>query len=102
MSNAVEIYSALLLHKAGKDINEANLKKVAEAAGVQIDDAKVKALVANLEGVNIEEAIKQAAVAPVAVASAPAEGGEKKAAEKPKEEKKAVDDAAVGLGSLFG
>ena len=95
-----EIYVALLLFKAGKDINENNVKKVLEAAGVKVDDAKIKALVANLEGVNIEEAIKQAAVAPVA---AVASGGvEKKAAEKPKEEKKAIDEAAVGLSSLFG
>ena len=100
MGNAVEIYSALLLHKAGKEINEANLKRVVEAAGVRIEDAKIKALVANLEGVNIEEAIKQAAVAPV-VASAPV-GSEKKVAEKPKEEKKDAEEAAAGLGALFG
>lgn len=97
---SLEVYGALLLHKAGKDINEANLKKVVESTGVSIDSVKIKALVANLEGVNIEDAIKQAVVAPVA-AVAPA-GSEKKAAEKPKEEKKDTDDAAQGLSSLFG
>ena len=93
---SLEVYGALLLHKAGKDINESNLKKVVESAGVHIEDAKIKALVANLEGVNIEDAIKQAVVAPVAAAS------EKKAAEKPKEEKKETEEAAAGLGALFG
>ncbi len=97
---SLEIYASLLLFKAGKDINEGNVKKVLEAAGVKVEDAKIKSLVASLEGVNIDDAIKQAAVAPV-VAVAPA-GSEKKAAEKPKEEKKAADEAAAGLSSLFG
>ena len=96
---SLEVYGALLLHKAGKDINESNLKKVVESAGVHIEDAKIKALVANLEGVNIEDAIKQAAVAPIVASAA---GSEKKAAEKPKEEKKETEQAAEGLASLFG
>ena len=97
---SLEVYGALLLHKAGKTINETNLKKIVEAAGVHIEDAKIKSLVANLEGVNIEDAIKQAAVAPDAAASSA--GSEKKAAEKPKEEKKDTEEAAAGLGALFG
>ena len=100
-----EVYGALLLHKAGKEINEANLKKVLEATGVQVEDAKIKALIASLEGVNIDEAIKEAAVAPVAASSgeaAPSEGGEKKEEKKPEEEKKSTEEAAAGLGALFG
>ncbi len=97
------IYAAMLLHKAGKDVNEANVKAVLEAAQVQVDDARVKALVASLEGVNIDEAIEKAAVV---TAAAPAAAGEAKAEEK-KEEKKADDgksqeQAAAGLGALFG
>ena len=98
MSN--EVYAALLLHKCGKEINESNVKKILEAAGAKADDAKIKALVASLDGVNIDDAIKQAAVAPVAV-SVPV-ASEKKAAEKPKEEKKDTEEAAAGLGALFG
>ena len=64
------IYAALLLHKAGKQIDEAHVKKVLEAVGVHADEGRVKALLAALEGVNIDEAIKSAA--PVAVAAAPA------------------------------
>ena len=99
------IYSALLLFRAGKDVNEANVKKVLEAAGVTADDSRVKALVAALEGVNIEEAIKEAATAPVAVAAAPAEAAAEKKEEKKeekKDEKKSAEEAAAGLGALFG
>lgn len=98
---SLEVYGALLLHKAGKEINEGNLKRILEAAGAKVDDTKLKALIASLDGVNIEDAIKQAAVAPVA-ASAPAGSGEKKSAEKPREEKKDAEEAAAGLSSLFG
>jgi large subunit ribosomal protein L12 len=73
------------------------------ASGAKVDEAKIKALVASLEGVNIEEAIKTAA--PVAVgAAAPAAGAGKKE-EKKKEEKKeekTEEEAASGLASLFG
>ena len=101
------IYAAMLLHRAGQKVDEANVKKVLEAAHVKVDDARTKALVAALEGVNIEEAIEKAAVAQVAVA-APAAGGEHKAeakadhAKKAAEEKKSEEQAAMGLGALFG
>ena len=62
------IYAALLLHKAGKEVNEGSVKKVLEAAGATVDETKVKALVAALDGVDIEQAIKEAAVTPVSAA----------------------------------
>ena len=99
-----EVYAALLLHKAGKDVNEANLKKVLEATGAKVEEAKLKALVASLEGVNIDEAIKEAAIVPVA-SSAQSSGGaiEHKKEIKPQEdEKKSTEEAAAGLGALFG
>ena len=52
------VYGALLLHSAGKEITEENLKKVIEATGEQPDEAKIKALIASLEGVDIDEVIK--------------------------------------------
>ena len=64
------IYAAMLIHKAGGKVEEATVKKVLEAAGVKVDDSRVKALIASLEGVNIDEAIEKAAVAPVAAAPA--------------------------------
>ncbi|MFH2020317.1 MAG: 50S ribosomal protein P1 [archaeon] len=95
------VYAAMLLHKAGQKVDEAGVKKVLEAAGVKVDDSRVKALVASLESVNIEDAIKQAAM-PVAVAAPAAAHAEKKHEEKPKEEKKNDAEAAAGLGALFG
>ncbi|MBN1861115.1 MAG: 50S ribosomal protein P1, partial [Candidatus Thermoplasmatota archaeon] len=92
------VYSAMLLHSAGQPINEENVKKVLTAAGVKTDAARVKALVASLEGVNIDEAIKSAAVPVAAAPAAAAAPAEKK--EKKKEEKKeevSQDEAAAGL-----
>ncbi len=102
------VYAAMLLHKAGKEINEEAVTSVLKAAGLTVDAVQVKALVASLSEVDIEEAIKAAptmmAAAPAAPAAAPA------AEEKPKEDKKkkaeedkAKEDAALeGLGALFG
>jgi len=101
------IYSAMLLHSAGKDITEEGIKKILTAAGVKADDARIKALTASLEGVNIEDAIKSAAI-PVAAAPA-ASGKDTSKDEKKKEEKKeekeeevSEEEAAAGLGALFG
>jgi large subunit ribosomal protein L12 len=109
------IYSALLLHSAGKEITEDNIKKVLTAAGVKSDEARIKALTASLEGVDINEAISTAAVMPAAAPSAPAggaapagepdkkEGKKEEKKEKKKEEKKvSEEEAAAGLGALFG
>jgi large subunit ribosomal protein L12 len=107
------IYSAMLLHSAGKKITEENVKKVLTAAGIKADDTRIKALTASLDGVNIDEAIKSAAV-PVATAPAAVPSGEapapteEKSEEKKKEKKKkeeeevSEEEAAAGLGALFG
>jgi len=96
------VYSAMLLHAAKKPVSEENLKKVLTAAGVKADDARVKALTAALEGVNIDEAIKTAVAMPAAAApAAPAAAPEKKKEEK-KEEEVSEEEAAAGLGALFG
>ena len=99
------VYSAMLLHAAGKPVSEENLKKVLTAAGVKADDARLKALTAALEGVNIDEAMKTAvampaAAAPAAPAAAPTEKKDDK--KKDEEEKVSEEEAAAGLGALFG
>lgn len=98
------VYSALLLHSAGKEITEENIKKVVSAVE-EPDDAKVKALVTALEGVNIEDIISKAAM-PVAapVAAEQKEAKEDKKEEGPSEEEleKKAEEAASGLASLFG
>lgn len=99
------VYASLLLHSAGKPINEDNVKKVVSATGEHPDDAKIKALVSALDGVNIEEVISKAAM-PVAVASAPVASAatETKKEEGPSEEEveKKAEEAAGGLAALFG
>jgi len=101
------IYGAMLLHSAGKKITEENIKKILTAAGVKADDARIKALTASLEGVDIEEAIKTAAVPVAAAPAQPAASGDeekKKEKKEKKEEKEEVseEEAAAGLGALFG
>ena len=101
------IYGALLLHSAGKKINEAGLKKVLEAAGVSVETARVKAVVTSLDGVNIEEAMKTAVAAPAAAAPAAPAGGDAPAKEEKKEEPEeeegpSEEEAMAGLGALFG
>jgi large subunit ribosomal protein L12 len=89
------IYAALLLHKAGKAIDEAGIKKIVEASGLQVDETKVKTLIASLQGVDIEKAISEAAIATTAPAATESKKEEKK------EEVKA-EAAAEGLSALFG
>ena len=94
------VYGALLLHKVGQEVSEENLKKVIAATGKDVDEAKVKVLVASLKGVDIDEKLANASIA-----AAPAAGGDAGAAEEPKEEKKKEEpkaEAAEGLASLFG
>src|SRR6056297_1887302 len=109
------VYAALILNETGEEINEDNLTGVLEAAGVDVEESRVKALVAALEDVDIDEAVDEAAAAPVAAggAAAPAaEGGaEEEAAEEEAAEEEAAeeeeededeDDGGEGLGELFG
>ena len=101
------IYAAMLLHKAGKEINEANLTQVLTAAGINADAVRVKALVASLAEVKIDEAIKSAPTmmaAPAAPAAAPAaEAKPKEEKKEKKEDEKQKEEAALeGLGALFG
>lgn len=101
------VYAALLLHKAGKEIDESSVQAVLSAAGIAVNESRVKALVASLDGVDIEDAISKAAAAPVAVAAAPVAGGSAPAAaaeeEAPAEDKKAEEESGMaGLGALFG
>jgi large subunit ribosomal protein L12 len=98
------VYAALLLHSSAQPITEENVKKVVSAAGSQVEEVQVKALVAALSEVNIDEALKSATMMPMAAAApaaAPAEAKkeEKKAAE---DDKKKEEEALAGLGALFG
>jgi large subunit ribosomal protein L12 len=99
------VYAAMLLHKAGKSVDEKGLEAIITAAGLTADKAKIKSLIEALKDVNIEEVIKEAATAQVAVAPAAAPAGEAA----PEEKKESAEDAgkkaaaaSEGLGALFG
>ncbi len=98
------IYAAMLLHNAGKEITESAVENVLNAAGINPDSVRVKALVAALSEVDIDEALKApvfatAAAAPAAAPAAAEEQEEEE--EKPKEEEKKEEDLQ-GLSALFG
>jgi len=106
------VYSALLLHKAGKKMTAKAMDGILTAAGVDPDKNRIKALLAALKDVDIDEALKGAAMpmavaAPAGVAAAaaePAAKGKKKKGKKEgkKEEEEKEEEFTAGLGSLFG
>jgi large subunit ribosomal protein L12 len=100
------VYAAMLLHKAGKEIDEKNLTEVLTAAGINADPIRVKALVASIAEVDIDEAIKSPpafmAAAPTVAAAPAAEVKPAEKKEKKEEEKEKEEAAMEGLGALFG
>ncbi len=111
------VYAALILHETGEEINEDNLTGVLEAAGVDVEQSRVKALVAALEDVDVEEAIETAAAVPAGGAGGAAaaddagadeadeaddaDDGEEEEAEAEDDDDE-DDDGGEGLGELFG
>ena len=95
------VYSALLLHSTNQPINVENMTKIMQATGVTPDEAKIKAIVASLDGVNIEEALSKAAM-PVAAAPAGEAGAEKKEEVDEEDEEERAEKAVEGLAGLFG
>ncbi len=105
------VYAALILHAAGKEVTEDGIENVLTAAGATVNEARVKALIAALEGVDIDEAIAKATFAPAAAVTAPAEAPaekteeqkEEEKTEEKEEEKEAEEETGMeGLGALFG
>jgi large subunit ribosomal protein L12 len=113
------VYAALILHETDEEINEDNLTDVLDAAGVDVEESRVKALVAALEDVDVEEAIETAAAVPAGGAGgggAPAGGAaeadeadepeadeaDEEAAEEEADDGDEEGDGGEGLGELFG
>jgi large subunit ribosomal protein L12 len=105
------IYATLLLYKAGKEVNEENLKRVLEAAGVQVDEVRVKSLVAAVKSIDIGKVLEQSMAMPMPAATAapaaPTTATSEEKEEKPREEKeesKELSEEALseGFASLFG
>ena len=94
-----------MLHKLQKEVTEENVTNIVKASGAEVNEAQVKALVASLADVNIEDAIKAApvAVAAAAPAAEAASGGEEKKEAKAEPPSEKQEEAAMeGLSSLFG
>ena len=96
------IYAAMLLHKAGKKVEEGTMEKVLSATGVTVDKARVKATVAALKDVDIDKVIKEASIVTSAPATTVTTKPEAAKAEKKEEAKVSDEEAAAGLGALFG
>lgn len=98
------VYAALLLHASGTKIEEETLTNVLAATGTDVDPARVKALVASLSEVNIDDAIKMApGIVPTTPAVSPEAEPKKEAAPvEEEEEEKKEEEALAGLGALFG
>jgi len=105
------VYAALILNETGEEISEDNITGVLDAAGVDVEESRVKALVAALEDVDIEEAIETAAAAPAAGAAAGGAAEETEADEDDEADEEEADvdddddddgDGGEGLGELFG
>ena len=96
------VYAALLLHSAGEKVTEAGVTKVLTAAGVKVEEPRIKALVAALSEIKIEDALKAAQAMPVAAAPVAAAAEGKKEEKKPEDDKKKGEEALAGLGALFG
>ena len=101
------VYASLILHHAKKEVTEEGIRKILEAAGINVEETRVKALVAALKEVNIDDIIKSSTLMPVAPVSAPSteikkEEKKEEKKEKKKEEKKTEEEIAEGLAALFG
>ncbi|RJS98126.1 50S ribosomal protein P1 [Halococcus sp. IIIV-5B] len=109
------VYAALILNETDEEINEDNLTSVLEAAGADVEDSRVKALVAALEDVDIEDAVEQAAAVPAGGAGgasaapagdddtgAEADEAEEEEAEAEEDDDEDDDAGGEGLGELFG
>ncbi len=111
------VYAALILNESGEELNENNLTGVLEAASVDVEQSRVKALVAALEDVDIDDAVAEATAVPAttgAAAGGAAAESDVEAAEDEEEEAETEEvdegddddddegDAGEGLGELFG
>lgn len=96
------LHASLILYSSGKKITEKAIGDIITAAGLEPDKNRIKGLVAALGDVNIEQALKSAAVMPSVVAapaaSKKATAPAKVAAPEPEEE----EEEESGLSSLFG
>ena len=96
------IYASLILNQIGNEINEDSIEKILNAAGGKVNKAQIKAVIASLEGVDINEAIKNATLTAPTIAAAPIETSKDKVEEKKEKDEEEKPEEVEGLGALFG
>jgi large subunit ribosomal protein L12 len=96
------MYAAMLLHSAGKEITEAAMENIITAAGIKPDNIRVKALVAALAEVDVDEALKTPVVTAAAAAPVAAPAAQEEEEEEQKEEEEEEEEDLQGLSALFG
>ena len=96
------MYAAMLLHSSGKEITEGTVENILNAAGISPDNVRVKALVAALAEVDIEEALKAPMLTAAVAAPAAAAAADEEAEEPEEEEEEEKEEDLQGLSALFG
>ena len=96
------MYAAMLLHSAGKEISEGTVENILNAAGISPDNFRVKALVAALAEVDIEEALKAPMLTAAVAAPTAAAAADEEAEEPEEEEEEEKEEDLQGLSALFG
>ena len=96
------MYTAMLLHSLGKEITEGTVERILNAAGISPDNIRVKALVAALAEVDIEEALKAPVLTAAVAAPAAAAADEEETEEPEDEEEEEKEEDLQGLSALFG
>ncbi|MHA1213894.1 MAG: 50S ribosomal protein P1 [Candidatus Hodarchaeales archaeon] len=96
------LHAALVLHSTGKEITEKGIEAILKAAGAKPDESKIKALVATLSDIDIEEAIKGASLISAVPATTGSSQDEKQEPSKEEEEEEEEEGDDLGLSSLFG
>jgi len=96
------IYAVWLLHEAKKEINADNIKKVLTSVGIEPNDAMINAVLASLQGVDLNK-IKEESLSFAPAQPTPQQTEQKKEEKQEnKAEEKKEEQALEGLSSLFG
>ncbi len=96
------IYAIWLLYEAKKEINADNIKKVLTSVGIEPNDAMINAVLASLQGVDLDKT-KEESLPCTPVQASPQQVEQKKEEKQEKKvEEKKEEQALEGLASLFG
>ncbi|MCG2882875.1 MAG: 50S ribosomal protein P1 [Candidatus Nanopusillus sp.] len=96
------IYAVWLLHEAKKEINADNIKKVLTSVGIEPNDAMINAVLASLQGVDLDK-IREESLSFAPAQPTPQQTEQKKEEKQEnKAEEKKEEQALEGLSSLFG